>query len=118
MPTAPPPEPTGLDLGADCRPIDLGDVLPDTDDGDNVYTVHDGTVSTMATVSFAQPSLSGLPPTSPPHKLICTGRVRGRAPRLRSNHRRRGSRRAAGIRSSQDPGDDGESDPDLARAGR
>ena len=101
-----PTEPTGdgIDLGPEVRPLDLGDALPPADA--DSYTVRDGSVYTVTAVSFAQPSLSGVPPDVPPSKLVCTARVRrGRAPRLRHNHRRRGSRRASGIRTGQDPGD-------------
>jgi hypothetical protein len=73
---------------------------------------------------FEQPPLfTNVRPLVPSRTRRCEGRVRrGRAPRLRSNSRRRGSRRAAGVRSGQDPGDpdldaDGAS-PLLGRAGK
>jgi hypothetical protein len=93
----------------------------------------------IADVSFAQPAVAGVVspdvpeerplftnvrPVVPSSTRRCEGRVRrGRAPRLRSNNRRRGSKRAAGIRSGQDPGDP-DLDPDglrpllLGRVGR
>ena len=99
------------DVGGAYRQITLRDVSELA----HVEPVSDGGVRLMWGTDYDPADPLRFVPAPPiqqkPTRITCSGVRRGRAPRLRTNTRRRGSRRVTATRAGPSDGEPGEPDP-------